>query len=1252
MFEISGDDVTSLSDADLRCLVRRLATAELRAKGCPLSGVTAGGDQDAPDGGIDVRVECPIAIASPDFVPRPLTGFQVKKQDMPASAIQEEMRPKDVLRDVIRELAEVSGAYIVVSAQGSVADKPLKERRAAMRVALNDLPTAAQLHTDFYDRDRLASWINEYPGIAAWVRSRIGRPLSGWSGIGDWEGAGNTSSNPYLFNDEACLIEERPNDRKPLSIAEGIVRLRSALRIPKQCIRLIGLSGLGKTRLVQALFEEGIGKDPLDSSSAVYTDYSEETVPTARDMARDLVALGQHAILVVDNCNPSTHSELARLCSIGASKVSLITIEYDVRDDEPEHTEVFRLQSASAKLVTEWIKQNFPEISQIDREKIGGFSDGNFRVARALAETLGKGETLGSLRSRELFKRIFQQRNEPDQGLLRAAEDLSLLYSIEGEDVSAEGELACVGTISDINAKQLFGALVEMRRRGVVQCRGRFRAILPQAIANPLAAYALERIPSAAFDQFCAALTPRMLKSVSRRLGFLHDSTFAQAAVARWLRNDGPLGEIIETREDRIQIITNIAPVAPEAVLAKLEQTLEGSLDNVSGRFQWIRLIKALGYDAYMFERVMTLLARVLASEPENNNVNSARAAFPELFHLYLSGTQATPEQRRTAIKKLALSGDPALRRCASIALDALLESQHFTSMGSFDFGARSRDWGWRPKINKDTSDWFDGAIALAIELEAALPDVREILARHVRGIWHIASCHEALEHAATTFAKEKPWIDGWFAFRSTLRFDGKDMPEVVRERLKQIINQLKPSDLLHLARAAIINRTSGGWDIADGEADDGDPIRSWQKADKFAQEVGRSLSSDAAVRSEFLAELLVEPQAQRAFECGRGLAEGTNDLGVMWHELVTAYFEAEPKARNATVHGGFLYQAHQRDPSFARSTLDAVIDNPLLTPLLPYLQARIGIDDDGIARLRRAIAKGVLKSENFRSIANGVVSNSPPDPLGDLLDDIANLPDGVVVALDILSMHFPSDKEERRNPNKRLVAVGRDLLVRVDFSRQDDLRDFSTHTVIRVCLAGEEARGLAEKVCVNIRSAYEGTYFPPRNLNYVLQSLFEIQSFVALDTLLHPTSSSDKDELFESNFARVIPINNIDPTILQTWAARDPVARYPALGKCVPMFGKKNHEEENDISPLFMSLLEQAPDKRLFFGDFWRRLHPGSWSGSLADILIARKTHVMKFAEHSDEQVRAWAIEMIPEIDQWIEHTRVRERQSEESFE
>ena len=184
MFEVTGSDIAALTDGDLRTLVARLALAELRKAGLPQSSVTAGGNQTAPDGGLDVRVSVPGAIASPDFVPRPDTGFQVKKPDMNASAITDEMKPKGKLRSIFRELADKDGAYIIVSAQGSVADKPLQDRKKAMRDALSEMKDSMRLFVDFYDRDRVAIWTNSFSGVAAWVRDRVGRRLSGWCALG------------------------------------------------------------------------------------------------------------------------------------------------------------------------------------------------------------------------------------------------------------------------------------------------------------------------------------------------------------------------------------------------------------------------------------------------------------------------------------------------------------------------------------------------------------------------------------------------------------------------------------------------------------------------------------------------------------------------------------------------------------------------------------------------------------------------------------------------------------------------------------------------------------------------------------------------------------------------------------------------------------------------------------------------------------------------------------------------------------
>jgi len=1258
MFEVSGEDIGNLNDGDLRTVVARLASAEMRAQGAAVSAVTAGGSQDAPDGGIDVRVETQSAIPSADFVPRAATGFQVKKPDMPAGEISKEMRPDGVLRPVIASLAESSGAYIIVSAQGSVADKPLAERRKAIRDALHDLPTADQLHTDFYDRDRLAVWVNEYPGISAWVKARVGRGTAGWSSIGSWVDAGVFEATPYLFNDKACLVDERSRDREALTIGEGIARLRAALRTPKQCLRLIGLSGLGKTRLVQALFEDEVGEEPLDPGLAVYTDYSTETDPTARDMARQLVATGQRATLIVDNCNPATHAELARICSERTSKVSLLTVEYDVRDDEPERTEVFRLQSAAPGLVAQWLESQFPDVSQVDRDRIAEFSDGNFRVARAVAETLERGETLGKLKSRELFERIFHQRNQHDQTLLAAAEDLALLYSVDGEDTGANGELATIGAIRGVAASALYAALVELGRRGIAQTRGRWRAILPHAVANPLATFALERMPAADFDRFAGSLNHRMLKSLSRRLGYLHDVKQAQTAVARWLRSDGPLGNLFALGETGIQIVGNLAPVAPEVVLAKLEHELDGQTGQemlASGskdRWQWIRLIKALAYEAHMFEHAAMLLARFVAAESKDNNNNSASGPFGELFQLHLSGTQATPEQRRAVVRCLTRSGDEGLRRAGVLALDSLLGARQFTASSDFDFGARSRDWGWRPKINGDVWNWYDHAIDLAVDLSPILDEARGTLAGNVRELWSYGACHAALDRAASALVKQKPWIEGWLAFRAALRFDGDGLDADVKTSLEAIIQRLKPSDLLHQARAVVLNRANGGWDIADCEPDDGDVMRPWHKASELAEEVGRKLARDEETRREFVEELLAERNPARAFECGKGLAEGAYALGTMWEELLGQFSGADPKVRNATVLGGFIHAANARDADFTRTALDAAIQNAALVSNLPYLQARVAIDEEGIARLRRATATGSLEAGSFYSIANGVVGDAPPMALGALLMDIAALPDGVEIALDILHMHFYRDREDGRPRDAGLVDVGRNLLERTDFSKKGALRDYGLHTVIRVCCSGSAGEPAARAVCQRIRTEMETVFLSSHDLNHVLKALFQTQPFIALDIFLLPGPALRNRRIFEMDFGFGTPIEDMDPAILRQWADQDPTLRYPLLGQTIAMFKGGHGEEENELAPLFVEILGHAPDKRAFLGDFWRRLHPRSWSGSLADILFRRKSQIVKFGESTDPDVRVWVSEMLPEIDRWIEHERGRERSGEESFE
>jgi hypothetical protein len=201
MFEVTSDDVALLSDVQLRTLIGLLCEADLRGRGYSTAAATWGGNQTAKDGGLDVRVSLSIEKAIDGFIPRQDTGYQVKKQDMPASAITAEMRPRGILRPIFKELADSNGAYIIVSSDGATSDTALKSRRLAMASAVGELPNANRLQLDFYDRTRLASWVRNHAGISVWVRSAVGRALPGWEPFGAWAYPKGGVDAEYLMDD-------------------------------------------------------------------------------------------------------------------------------------------------------------------------------------------------------------------------------------------------------------------------------------------------------------------------------------------------------------------------------------------------------------------------------------------------------------------------------------------------------------------------------------------------------------------------------------------------------------------------------------------------------------------------------------------------------------------------------------------------------------------------------------------------------------------------------------------------------------------------------------------------------------------------------------------------------------------------------------------------------------------------------------------------------------------------------------------
>jgi hypothetical protein len=1241
MLEITPDDIALLNDTELRALVGLLCEAELRKRGLSAAAVTWSGHQNSADGGLDVRVALGDGVTIAGFVPRPHTGFQVKKSRMPRTEILDEMRPKDVLRPIIRDLANRSGSYIIVSAE-STSGTPLQNRRDAMWEAVRDLPNANDLTLDFYDRGRVASWVRDHAGMVLWVRSKIGRALPGWRPYDTWAYTPDGVGGEYLLDDEVRVRTDTEATEPGLSAAVGIQRVRDRLRHPGGVVRLVGLSGVGKTRFVQALFDIRVGESSLDPALALYTDVADRPDPSPAILIQNLIASRSRAIVVVDNCPPDLHRRVSDVCRAPESTVSVITVEYDICEDQPEGTEVFELEVSSEALIEKLLKHRFPGLSWTDLHTIAQFSGGNARIAIALAETVHRDESIAGMSDENLFKRLFEQRNAPNESLLVAAQGLSLVYSFHGEDASDDvgAELSRLGAVLGRSAHEMFQSAVELGRRRLVQRRGVWRAVLPQAIANRLAARALRDIPVALIDKHLVNEAPeRLLKSFSRRLGYLDGSQEAKQIARGWLGVGGLLADVLNLDELGESMFRNIAPLDPDATLSALEQAVLGSTRDESAKqcARYVQLLTSLAYEPEHFERSVALLAMSAVANAEGSrasirqNGNDAAKALSSLFLIQLSGTHASLEQRESVMRSLLNSADPAERELGLRALDAGLTAWHFGPVLSFGFGSRSRDFGYWPSTRKEVVEWFSRFLKLAEELACSsyseAQRVRTIIADKFRGLWTGAQMYVDVERICSSIAKKVFWAEGWSAVRETAYYDSKGFIPDVTAHLARIEAKLQPQGTIQRVRSIVLGNSGSVVGIPLVSNRDEGVESGWSRLQDSAYELGMSLAADSGALTELLPEL-VRTRSDQIWSFGRGLAQGAENPSNVWRQLVAQLQPVPVEGATTGVFCGFLIGLHQRDPALASSLLDDAINNDALAQCYPALEAAIGtIEESGLRRLISSLELGKAPTHAYRTLQGGGVTHRlSGSEFNELLLRISDRDDGVDIAIEILIMRLSFGRESS-TPDE-LVEIGCELFrrLRVTGSTNSNLA-YRLQIVARNCLLGDKGAATVRVVCANLRVAISRSEASAYGHRELLQMLFSVHPLPVLQSLCGGEDAAmvktGVSVLEDTDLLRAHAFDVIAEEELLRWGEEKPDFRYPIVAAGVAAI---RHDTDGPRwTEIAHRILEKAPDRVQVLKKFIRQLS-SPWDPSRAAEVQANLHLLDDFARHPDPKLAEFA--------------------------
>ena len=1231
MFEITKQELLGLNGAQLRELVARLCEAELRAHGVPASSVRWSGAHTAADGGLDVECRVEDSDFRGDFVPRPRTGFQVKKPSMPRSKILSEMSPRGTLRRVFSDLSATNGCYIIVSLGDDPTDPRASARQNAMRAQLEPVRSLGDLRTDFYGRSELANWLRRHPGVQLWARDKLGIPLDGWKPFGRW-----TITPPgdpdELICSSGVSITLSGRDSTRLEIGEGIQAIRDVVRTSHRALRIVGLSGVGKTRIVQALFEDSVGANPLDRSLAIYADFGTGTDPTPYQAVARLKANDHQAILVLDNCPAATHNSLAAEVS-DAPNIHLITVEYDIREDHPDITTVVRVDANGTNIVQALLSRRYPTLGVTNACRIAAFSGGNARLALALANALEYNENLSGFSDAQLFDRLFHQRGSQDPDLLSIARTLALVYSYSvASDEGGVDELATLARLTGHNRQALYAATQILVERQLVQRRGNWRAILPPALANHLAATGLDYVPIDELrNTFEAPPNQRLLKSFGKRLGYLHLHNTAQQIVRSWFSPGSLLHAVEDLNDDRIQLLVNVAPADPEAVLSAIETRAElagsgGLFTGADSRSQRISdLLGAIAYDATHFERCVALLVS-LATAPhleQNYRADIARRLV-SLFALLMSGTQAMPETRERVLCRYLRSPREDERWLGGQMLEAALKAGADFSFALIDFGARPRTFGYEPRSCEEHDQWFLRFIALTV---AAAADEDAKLSAHAREILanefdvlpsESPALRPALRDAARSLHNHRPWLEGWRAVRAAKHFnrsqtDDEDFRETMAF-LDELDDLLRPARLADEIRAYVCDAGHRQFSILD---ECGDDPQSWdednREASARAYDLGVAACSDPEALGECSQELFT---AESGFitEFGKGMASACDNPANLWARLVGYLESGDNRPLHCAILCGALDGIHERDEPLARRILRESAQNPALRPFIAQLHRSVPASRESIGTLLRALRFDATPLDQFAGLAWQRPPQAVPEALiCDLFTEILQKPHGAPVILAGLSRRIRASKSGQFGVGsglKRLGLIASTATLRDSSHRPSHSDHRNLPDVVAFCLDEAEFPQEATDLLNTFLARANYPYAFAAAFRATATVLAEKLSFRFLDGAVLDSALEDhhKRRLFAESPRLTFPLDHVDEPTLIDWCRQgDFEQRLTALSRAIHPFAHQGEGNSVVFSGQARAILDAAQNPAAVLGNFADSIRPNAWSGSLADIIAAR---------------------------------------------
>jgi hypothetical protein len=1037
--------------------------------------------------------------------------------------------------------------------------------------------------------------------------------------------------------------------------------IMNSLVSEQNVIRLLGLSGLGKTRILFEMFRplHGNALSSILTGRMLYYDSNSDPTIHIKAVVQDIINTGDEHIIILDNCPVELCRSLMPLIKATNSRVSLITI-----DNNPEEAEMNAIGDASyyvikkedlSEVVEVIVTKDFGELPIESVDKIKEFAQGIPMMAVLLGQSARNGEQfLGRLNDKFLLDNLLGNfAKDPEIRVLLKTSSLFNYfgyqdeYAVQLDFIATNKNITITNSESHVVLDKFHSMINHYLNRGIFEQRGRLLSMRPFPLAMYLAQEWLQTCtPDRLINMIIniAALEhphrKMLAEALSEQMKYLGYDNKAIEIVERVTGTDSPFdnAEVLNT-ELGSRLFRAFVEVNPDAIADNLyrnfiERTTLPIEEVIGGRRNLVWVLEKLCFNGSTFEKGIKVLFAFAVAENETWG-NNATGQFLHLFKIMLAGTEASLIERFNIIEWGLNHKSMRYQELSIEAISRALSFGHFTRMGGAEKQGTRVLIDYKPRYDEIKHYWelILNRCLILIRTDSGFRDrVLEIILQSLRGIIRAGFASIILPIIVEIInVIDGQWDSALTYFKQTLKFDRSSLTNDQIEQLSSLLISITKQDFISKYQRIIVRQELDQLEIADHKT-----------VILIVENLAVEFLSSELNWAETVPMFFKRKQFY-AYYFGTSLYRSLNkdlpslkifiDLGIL------AISDLTRDSCDVSVMGGIYAESDQETKAYILSKLN---DYDELNYLFFYF---ISLERDAYKRtdvLFNLLKSRMVDVSEFLIFSRNGFSDAD---VNDLLKFCAQLfeygKDGYLVAFKILSssVFLQPDREIIALPTLRECIIQLGIIEAP--SQIDEYQWWETIRKILEINFDVEFALLVNRTLINSIS-WENTFHLNHEVSelykLLLERYFEVVWPEIADNLLGEDELYIKfyglKQILGSTIGLIRRKNGVivsgDSQILIGWAKDNQPIGPARLAQLIPVFDDTSERTTPSWHPVAKQLIDEFGDYEDVLNEISANLGTFSWTGSIIPYLQIQIQLMEQLENHHKTKVVEWALRNI----------------------